>query len=426
MDTLNKCLEDLSMGEYFLNRETQKIELHFTKDEYIALSDNQKAEIKRHFLWSKYSSAWVSRSVNNHFYAEQIAQKLGLENKGKQGERLSYAEQIDRKVEKAEHRAERMETHACNAENRAVVLQKPLNDMHGDIAFFTQPNINSSAGRAFTNYRNKLYERYDRGFEEYRKSSYFKDRAETARRTASMDQFKDVVYLHNRIKECNSNIKKLKSSVSYYEELITKLESSITVNKWNGAPWTMQELNGHMNDVLERLEAEIDKLAFMENCLADIGGIKFSKNNIKVGYIVIMKRWGKCEILSTGPVNVTYKILTGGASGLTGVEPYAAINEIQQINEAEKIENPFNVGDILGKYSIAGNDLIEAYQVIKVTNTGVKLQEIAVKNSIPIADNFISKKVVQRKVVKSKYSNFIGVYMGDWQLSKYKPEKIAV
>mgnify|MGYP007066364968 CR=1 FL=1 len=44
----------------------------------------------------------------------------------------------------------------------------------------TQPNINSSSGKSFTNYRNKIMNRYVKGFDEYRKSDYFKEKAVTA------------------------------------------------------------------------------------------------------------------------------------------------------------------------------------------------------------------------------------------------------
>ena len=68
------------MGKYLLNKETQKIELHFDKSEYMALSDAQKKEIKSNFLWSKMAGAWVSRSINNHYWALKVAEKLGLED----------------------------------------------------------------------------------------------------------------------------------------------------------------------------------------------------------------------------------------------------------------------------------------------------------------------------------------------------------
>lgn len=44
------------------NLETTKIELHFDKAEYDALTDEQKREIKSAFLWSNKGKCWVSRA----------------------------------------------------------------------------------------------------------------------------------------------------------------------------------------------------------------------------------------------------------------------------------------------------------------------------------------------------------------------------
>lgn len=93
-----------------LNRETGKIELHFSREEYMQMPDEQKSELKSAFLWSRSASAWVSRTkVPNNWWAEQISAKLGAEDGGATGECLSFAEQMERKAEKAETRADRME-----------------------------------------------------------------------------------------------------------------------------------------------------------------------------------------------------------------------------------------------------------------------------------------------------------------------------
>jgi len=392
------------MGKYILNQETQKIELHFDKAEYMALSDEQKKEIKSNFLWSSKAGAWVSRSKNNHYFALKIAEKLGLENGGEVGERLSFAEELERKAERAEHRADRFEQYAENAEKRAESLQAELNRYRGDTAFFTQPIIAGHAGsQAFSRQRERIFDRYRKGFDEYRKSEYFRDRAETARGTASMAQLKNPVYLHNRIKECNANIRA-------FERAIVKAEER------DNGDWK--------NNLLEKMEYEIDKLAYLENCLEEIGGNKFSRDNIKVGYIVKVRRWGRCEIVSAGPVNVGFKILDGGAAGGCLTEPYAAIVEILEAKEPEKkrIDNPYHVGDILTlHYGMdTKNAVYRAYQVVKTTATGVKLQQIAVENGKPVKDRFISDKQVLRKVIQSKWSDWVGVYMDDWQLHKYE------
>ncbi len=213
------------MGKYLLNKETQKIEMHFDKQEYLALSDEQKREIKSRFLWSRTAGAWVSRSKNNHYFALQVAKKLNLEDAGAVGERLSYEEELNKKAEKAEARSERYEEYADNAQKRAENMQAGFNECRKDLSWLTQPNINSARGRAFTRSREKIINRYRQGFEEYRKSDYFKERAEVARQTADKKQLENPIYLHNRIKECKRNITKLEKNIVYYEEQLYKIEN---------------------------------------------------------------------------------------------------------------------------------------------------------------------------------------------------------
>lgn len=66
---------------YIINRETEKLELHFDKSEYQALADDQKSAIKSNFLFSKRGGCWVSRAkIPNLWRAEQVAKGLGAEN----------------------------------------------------------------------------------------------------------------------------------------------------------------------------------------------------------------------------------------------------------------------------------------------------------------------------------------------------------
>lgn len=410
------------MSKYLLNQETQKIEMHFDKSDYMALSDEQKKEIKSCFLWSGKAGAWVSRSTNNHYRARQIAEKLGLENSGKVGERLSYAEELERKSERAEARAERYEQYSENAEIRAENLQSDFNKYRKDWSWLTQPIIAGHSGsRAFANHKEKVMKRYERGFAEYEKSAYYQDRAATARGTADNAKLQDRVYLHNRIKDCNKNLKKYQESIVAREQNLYKLQNGEVLKAWDGSLLTIEGQEEGIKNTLEKYDYEYGKLEFFEKCLADLGGIQFSKENIKVGYIVNMKRWGRCEILTAGPVNVTFKILDGGASGGVLTDPYAAVEGILQAKEEtkEEIINPYQVGDILCKHRPADDSVYQAFQVIKTTKTGVKLQQIALENGKPIKDNFISDKQSQKKIVKGKFSDFVGVYYDDWQLHKY-------
>ena len=185
---------------YVMNKETQKLELHFNKDDYMALSSDQKQSVKSNFLFSRKSGAWVSRAKFPNLYrAEEVAKKLGLENAGKIGEKLSFEEQMERKAERAEARAERYDYKSERAAETGKSLQKPINDMHGDIAFFTQPNINSSAGRAFTRRREKMFAAYERGFEEG--AAYVKASLSTEKKPEKANEHEETLFAEENIPE---------------------------------------------------------------------------------------------------------------------------------------------------------------------------------------------------------------------------------
>ncbi|MCM1061226.1 MAG: DUF3560 domain-containing protein [Eubacterium sp.] len=360
---------------YIFNLETTKIELHFEKAEYDALSAEQKQSIKSAFLWSNRGKCWVSRAKEpNLYHAIRVAKSLGFTEEQREGERLTFAEQVERQTERAEARAERLEGYAENAANRAEQLQKPLHDMHGDIAFFTQPNINSAGGRAFTRSREKIFERYEKGFDEYRKSSYFLERAETARKTASQTKYSDPAYLDRRIKECKKEIEKRKKNALHYEEMIQAIERGEPRRRISGEVLTADEVREWYDNELELIEVAIDKQAYLENCLDALGGIKFSRDNIKPGYIVKIQRWGLCEIVGTGPLNVTYKVM-GISGGNVLQAAYAEILEVVEAREQAKAAHPFKVGE---KYTACiwenGKHVKAVYEIIKATNSTIQLK----------------------------------------------------
>lgn len=362
---------------YIFNLETTKIELHFEKAEYDALSVEQKQTLKSAFLWSNYGKCWLSRAKEpNLWRAKEVAKKLGFTEEKREGERLTYAEQIERQTERAEARAERYETYAGNAELKAEQLQKPINDMHGDIAFFTQPNINSSSGRAFTNRRNKMFELYEKGFEEYRKSNYFKEKAKVARVTASQEHFKDPAYLDRRIRECKTEISKREKNIISWEETLYAIENGAIKKRYNGEVITTDEVKEWLNRELELVEVAMDKQGYLENCLDEIGGIRFNKDNIKVGYIVRMQKFGVSEIVSTGPINVTYKILHGGAAGGVLKGAYAEIIEVIREEEKKHTDHPFKVGEQF-KVRIWDNGFHEViYEIVKATSATIQLKPV--------------------------------------------------
>lgn len=411
---------------YNLNLETGKIELHFSKSEYQAMPEEMKKLLKSNFLFSGRLAAWVSRCKEpNLYFAKQAAAKLGFNEGIKTGERLTFAEQVERQAEKAGARAERYEQYADNAETRARKLQAGFNECRKDWSWVTQPNINSSSGRAFTRQRERIIARYEKGFAEYKKSDYFKNRAAIAQSTAALEKFNDRVYLDNRIGECQKNIRAMERNLIKYEEILYALENSDspkhTFYTTHGS-YTVEKVTEWIENILERMEAEIDKQGYMENKLDEIGGSQFSRENIKPGYIVKI-RHSQYEIIKANPKTVEARVISGGAAGMVLKYNYSEIKEVVKAVEAEeatpKADNIFKVGEILCAHRPADNSIYKAYQIVKVTATGVKIRRIAIENGKPIQGQFTSDQVTQKKVTKSKYSEFVGVYADDWQLHKW-------
>ena len=298
--------------DYFIvNKETGKLELHFSRDTYMALDDSAKGKIRSNFLWGRRSGCWISRCKEPNLYqAKRVANELGLQDAGKTGERLSFAEQMERKAERAERRADRYEARSEAAEKRGQVLQKPINDMHGDIAFFTQPNINTSAGRAFTRRRERMWASFERGFEEFNKSAYWKDRAETARATASQKELQSKGFVQRRIAERESDIRKLRKSIEEYESFIPAIEKGETPRDHHGweVKLTMNQVSEQLEIWLDRLEAKLDELGFYQDCLDALGGVAFSKANLNKGDMIVISRYrDPVRFLRGGPKNFTYE-----------------------------------------------------------------------------------------------------------------------
>ncbi len=413
--------------KYILNRETGKIELHFEKSEYEALPEDKKRVLRSNFLFSRTAQAWVSRAKFPNLYRTKCAaEELGFTEGEKVGERLKYAEQMERQTARAEARASRYLGYAENAEQRGAALQKELNDRHGDVAFFTQPIIPGHAGsESFARRRRQIYDRYDRGMAEYRKSEYFRERAAVAQETADNTKLKDMTYLNNRIKECQSSIKKLKANIEYYEKLLEKLKDPESAASKSGK-YTVKTVNGWLEDSLEHIEMLIDMQGFFENCAEELGGYKFSKENIKPGYVVIIRK-SKFKVMKANPKTVYAKCL---ATGMILTYDYAEITEIVSAEEEKpKSDNhPFQKNDILVWDPHGRGKPLAAYQVLSATEKSVQLREIKLSgDGKPVKDDFTDgSSAIRRKPYINMYSQQWQV-CGDYDrvLRKYVEEEVT-
>jgi len=396
------------MRNYIFNLETTKIELHFEKSEFDSLTDDQKRQLRSAFLWSRMGKCWVSRAKEpNLWRAKEVAKNLGFTEERREGERLTYEEQLERQTERAEARADRYEGYATNADKRREQLQKPLNSMRGDIAFFTQPIIPGHSGsQAFARRRERMYKQYERGFEEFRKSEYFLERAATARGTASQAQFDDPAYLDRRIKECKKTIRDREKNIIYYEGILHAIENG-EEKKWRGGEVvTVERVSELIERELELVAVTMDKQGYLESRLDELGGIRFNKNNIKVGYIVHIRQWGQVEIISVGPVNVGFEILTGGAAGGQLQAAYAEIEEIIKAEEKERPSHPFTVGE---QFEVVKRTY-HSDQSFRSTETKILYEIVrASKTTISLKAEGTDKKPIVRKPIKT--------YSGQWRFS---------
>lgn len=369
------------MDNYFIhNRETGKLELHFDKATYDALTAAQKAEIRGAFLWGRNSGCWISRAKEPHLSRPtRIAESIGLTDAGQEGERRSFAEQMEIKAERAERRAERFEHRAGRLAERGQQLQKPLNDMRGDTSFFTQPNINTSSGRAFTRRRQRMFDACNKGFELLRESDYWKERAAKASRAADQPQLKDKAFVGRRINDCESRIRKLQKSIEESEARLKRIEAGESVKNWKGEEMSASIFERSIEADLDTLEAELDKLAFYQERMDELGGVQFSRDNIKPGYVVNVKHYKNQVVVSTGPKNFTYKS-PGSAIVLTA--SYAEIMKVVEAREAPVETHPFMVGErYTGTRWNGETRRFEplVYEIIKATEKTVTLKAEGVK-----------------------------------------------
>jgi hypothetical protein len=301
-------------NNYFIrNLETGKLELHFDKSTYQDLDRELKQKVKNYFLWSRYAGAWVSKGKFDGYWPLAIAQELGLEDGKAEGERLSFAEQQDRKVKRAEAREERYEAQADKAEAKGTRLQAEHKRNCQDHAYVFQPGM----GGAFDRYRERVANRYGKGFEEYRKSQHYRNMAATAARTASQAKLTRPDFLDRRITEAETELREL-----------TRRMDRINSPEYLAEHGDNPDLAPYAERLEQRFEEVADKLNFYKAKLEGIGGIAYTPENIKPGAVVKIRRsW--CKVVRANPKTVSVVIVDGPCVGWKFKYPYAEIQELR-------------------------------------------------------------------------------------------------
>lgn len=165
-----------------------------------------------------------------------------------------------------------------------------------------------------------------------------------------------------------------------YEEKLYAIEKGEVIKGYNGDILTAEEVSSRLSNELELVEKAMDKQGYLENRLDELGGIKFSKDNIKVGYIVTTKRLGKVEVVSTGPLNFTYK---DEIPGPLLKAAYAEIEEIVSAVEKKKAYHPFKVGEQFNAEIYEDSKRCKVvYEIVKASKTKIWLKRTDGKDDV--------------------------------------------
>ena len=332
------------MGHFIENLETEKIELHFDKSEYLDLSDDLKKEIKSVCLFSKSRQAWVSRSKHNHYRAKSLASRLGLEDHGKEGESLSFAEQQERKQERAARRADRYSELSDKATARGEAYQQEFKECATDWSWLTQPIMAGHAGsQRFGRQRDRVIKKYEKGFEEFKKANYYADKEATANQTAEAPELKNPQFLQRRIEENRAIVKKINKRM----EPITRAIKYGKTYKMVDGERTLVELtdddiitlSSSCLNAVETMNKCLDKINFYTQHLEALGVETHNKEGLikaKTGYIQYMGSIFPVKSINAKSVTV---LNWHNISKWTWNVPYADITNIYPLDANIQIQD---------------------------------------------------------------------------------------
>lgn len=287
------------MRSFTRNNETGKIELSFDKADYLSLTDEEKKHIRSNFLFSNYRKAWVSRAKNNTYSAEGVCKQLGAIWGGETGSALSFAERVERTQEKAGSRAERYNNRALKANRESTQHWEASNEGKDFLSLGEPIKIGHHSEKRHRALIDRNHRRMSKSVELGRKAEYYQDRAETAAYTAEGTQYKNPIYLGNRIRETEATLRKLNRYLSGIDFI--NRETGETSTKENPATISERQKAQYQNRITE----ETDKLNFYTKCLQDCGlESKDSLKAKKCTHIMYRGKWYPVKSINDKSVTI--------------------------------------------------------------------------------------------------------------------------
>jgi len=274
---------------FIRNLEDDKLEIHFTKAEYMQMDSAKKDFIKRSCLFSGSRSCWRSRGkLASSGRIIDWLKANGFEDAGSEGMKLSYADQVEREQEKAAERADRMADRSRKADQES---DSRFNAAHklGSMIPMGQPIlVGHHSEKMHRRHIEKIDNNMRKACEAKDKAAYYSGRLEAAQLTAEGRKYKNAGYLSNRIKECNARIKECERGLQGKSYVYSEAKP---ISEERRAYWLAQ-----------MAEAQ-DKLEYMQWCLSQIGNVfdkesLAGKTKVKIG-----GRWR--ELVRANPTTVS-------------------------------------------------------------------------------------------------------------------------
>jgi len=331
-------------GAYYVLNSDNKIELHLDgKQGYTSLPEEVKTNIKRAFIWGRQRGAWVSRAKDCGIPYAMREYKIPFN--GAQ-DRKEYTDAREQKIERAENKADRYDSYAESRQKEATSLQAEFNNLRKDWSWLTQPNVNSSRGRAFSRQREKVYARYDRGMESLKKADQHLERAAALRASASEGELKSESYLINRVKEGEKAVRMFDKFIVRYANQLENIDAqnqeykiwlTARMNYYQTAFEKLEFFGEALNELtIQRTEAGQITHADVKNELSKKEVKKYFKDRFNIDLEKFVTAFGRgCDkyyyIKTTQPLPVQYH--SGWAADNAGqVNGTKLLKDIREFN----------------------------------------------------------------------------------------------
>ena len=253
-DNIESENEDEITENYFMVNSERKLEVYFNYDKYKNLPEAEKKFIKSNFLWSRGKGAWISKASHPaqvQYLSNRLINELKLRSKGRE-KRMTFQEERDKERSKSEYKVQVYDRRAQSAEARGEALQSEFDKLRQDWSWLTQPVIRGHRGsEAFGKQRQRIIDRYSKGFQEFDKAKYYKAAKEYQENSLQNPELKNIDYIRKKIKEVE---KLIKTYTGNLEVTQSKLKDPNRADR--------EAVEDRMQRYMEELEYNYEKLAY--------------------------------------------------------------------------------------------------------------------------------------------------------------------